>query len=128
MIVDALVPQLKARGCKVEMLDDEVVRADMHQDVAISYGARGLQLRRFVLTCRQLESSGVFVIGVMDSAEQAEIVCNADIEIPAVSAQKILRKLEQLEYFAPFGNNDHYAYSDEEEASVTQHLAELGYV
>jgi hypothetical protein len=36
--------------------------------------------------------------------------------------------LEQFECFAPFGIYDRPAYSDAEEALVTQRLEELGYV
>jgi adenylylsulfate kinase-like enzyme len=132
MIIDDLAPQLKARGCRVEILDEEVVRVDVNWNFVLSHGDRGNNLQRLALTCLQAPASGAFVIfpagSFEDSSNHLEVVCDTERESPRASAQKILRKLEQLKCFTPFYNNDRDAFSDEEEALVARRLKELGYV
>jgi len=132
MIIDELAPELKARGCKIEFPDEEVVRAEVDWDFVLSHRDRTDHWQRFALTCLQSPASGKFIIFPAGSFEAApaevEIVCDLDRESPQECAQKIFRKLEQLECFAPFRSHDRPAYSDTEEALVTQRLEELGYV
>ncbi len=132
MIVETLVPELLARGCKIEFPDEEVVRAEVNWDFVLSHRDRTNHWKGFALTCLQSPASGKFIIFPAGSFEAAlaevEIVCDLDREPPQECAKKVLRKLEQLECFAPFGNHDRPAYSDAEEALVAQRLEELGYV
>jgi adenylylsulfate kinase-like enzyme len=132
MIIDDLVPQLKARGCRIEILDEEVVRVDVNWNFVLSHGDCNNNLQRLALTCLQAPASGVFVIFPAGSFENSpghlEVVCDTARELPQVSAQKILRKLEQLQCFAPFYENDRDAFSDDEEALVKRRLEELGYL
>jgi len=132
MIIDELAPELKSRGCTIEFPDEEVVRAEVNRNFVLSHDDRTDHWQRFALTCLQSPASGKFTIfpaGSFDaSPDEVEIVCDLDRESPHEGAQKILRKLEQLECFAPFWSHDRRAYSDAEEALVTQRLEELGYV
>jgi len=128
MILDDLVPQLKARKCKVEIMDDAVVRVEVNQNFVLSHRDCASSQVPLVVTCRQSNSGGAFTIDTMNAAE---IVCEANRETPDECAQKIMRQLEQLGCLSPFGNrieNDRRAYSEAEEVLVTQRLAELGYV
>jgi|GEM_PF-2186113 len=134
MILDELVPQLKARGCKIEILDEEVVRAETTGDFVLSHLDHKSNLQRPVITCRQLKRGNAFIVmsGAGDeSPDEAAVVCDVDGESPRDCAQKLLHKLEQLGAWALFGNPNHHAppaYSGDEEALVTQRFRELGYM
>jgi adenylylsulfate kinase-like enzyme len=129
MILDELAPQLKTRGGKIAVVDDEVVRADLNPEFVPFHRDDERSPLRRVVTCRQLNAGGAFTIAA-ESADEGEIVCDAAHEAPGECAQKIMRKLEQLGYLSPFANmheDGHHVYSGEEEALVTKRLEELGY-
>lgn len=132
MVIDTLVPALLARGCRSEILDDEVVRVDVNWALMLSSRRRALPLQHLTLTCLQSPASGKFVVfpaGAYQALPEATpVVCDVDRESPHECAQKILRHLEQLECFTPFRNQERRVYSEAEETLVRQRLEELGYV
>lgn len=131
MVIETLMPALHARGCKSEILDDEVVRVDMNWDLVRSSHQHAMPLQHIALVCLQSPASGKFAIfpaGSFSAApDESQVVCDIDRESPHECAQKILRQLEQLECFAPYWNHDRRVYTADEEASVTQRLEALGY-
>lgn len=134
MILDELVPQLKARGCKIEILDDEVVRAETTGDFVLSHLDHKSNLQRLVITCRQLMPGNAFIVmseACDESPDEAAVVCDVDCESPRDCAQKLLCKFEQLQCWTPLANpcrHVHAVYSADEEARLTQRFRELGYV
>lgn len=131
MVIETLMPALNARGCKSEILDDEVVRVDMNWDLVLFPHKRAVPLQHIALICLQSPASGKFAIFPAGSfnatPDETQVVCDIDRESPHECAQKILFKLEQLECFAPYWSRDRRAYSDDEEEMVTQRLEALGY-
>jgi adenylylsulfate kinase len=66
--------------------------------------------------------------GVSDPYEEPinpEVVCETDKETVEGSAEKILRRMEQLGYLPPAGS---VVYAPEEEEKVRERLASLGYI
>jgi len=132
MVRETLLPALIARGCKSEILDDEIVRVDMNWELMLSSRQRALPVEHLAWTCLQSPASGKFAIFPAGSfsatPDETPVVCDIDRESPHACAQKILRQLERLECFAPFRSPERRVYSEAEEALVTQRLEELGYV
>lgn len=67
--------------------------------------------------------------GIDDPYEEplhAEVVCETDKETVAESAQKILRKCEELGFLAPRGEEG--AYSASESEALEKRLKDLGYI
>ena len=131
MVREILIPALLARGCKSEILDDEVVRVDMNWDLVLSPYQRAIPVQHVALVCLQSPASGKFAIfpaGAFNATpDESQVVCDIDRESPHECAQKILRQLERLECFAPYWNHERRAYSADEEEMVTQRLEALGY-
>ncbi|MDZ7291880.1 MAG: adenylyl-sulfate kinase [candidate division KSB1 bacterium] len=157
-ISQQLVPLLKARGCKVEVLDGDVVRTNLSKGLGFSKEDRDTNIRRIGFVCHLLTRNGVFAIaaaispykairnenralikdfvevyvkasldtciqrdvkglykkalageikeftGVSDPYEppdNPEVICNTEKETPAESAQRIIRKLEEMGYLTP---------------------------
>jgi len=184
-IAGELVPRLKARGCKVEVLDGDVVRTNLSKGLGFSKEDRDINIRRIGFVCDLLTRNGVFVIaaaispyrairdenreliknfvevyvkasletcidrdvkglykkalageikeftGVSDPyepPEHPEVVCETETETPQESAEKIMRKLEELGYLAAASDSGNGTYSNEEEELVKQRLEDLGYI
>lgn len=72
--------------------------------------------------------------GISDPYEppdDPEVICDTEKETPGESAEKIVRKLEQLGYLPStlgFSDNGDGAYSNEDEELARRELAELGYM
>jgi adenylylsulfate kinase len=156
-ITEHLVPLLKARGCKVEVLDGDVVRTNLSKGLGFSKEDRDTNIRRIGFVCHLLSRNGVIAIaaaispyknirdenralikdfveiyvkvsletcikrdvkglykkalageikeftGVSDPYEppdHPEVICETEKETPDESAQKIVRKLEEMGYLA----------------------------
>lgn len=156
-ITEHLVPMLKERGCKVEVLDGDVVRTNLSKGLGFSREDRDINIRRIGFVCDLLSRNGVVAIaaaispyksvrdenralikdfievyvqvsletciqrdvkglykkalageikeftGVSDPyepPENPEVVCETEKETPTESAQKIIRKMEELGYLA----------------------------
>ncbi|RMD96876.1 MAG: adenylyl-sulfate kinase [Calditrichaeota bacterium] len=161
-----LVPLLKERGCKVEVLDGDIVRTNLSKGLGFSKEDRDTNIRRIGFVCHLLTRNGVFVIaaaispyrsvreenrrlikdfvevyvkasletcierdvkglykkalageiksftGVSDPyepPENPELICDTEHESPAESAQKIIRKLEELGYIMKDSREFHNA-------------------
>jgi adenylylsulfate kinase len=61
-ITGELVPMLQARGCKVEVLDGDVVRTNLSKGLGFSKEDRDTNIRRIGFVCHLLTRNGVFVI------------------------------------------------------------------
>ena len=61
-ITGELVPMLQARGCKVEVLDGDVVRTNLSKGLGFSKEDRDTNIRRIGFVCHLLSRNGVFVI------------------------------------------------------------------
>jgi adenylyl-sulfate kinase len=61
-ITGELVPILQARGCKVEVLDGDVVRTNLSKGLGFSKEDRDTNIRRIGFVCHLLSRNGVFVI------------------------------------------------------------------
>ncbi len=61
-ITGELVPMLRARGCKVEVLDGDVVRTNLSKGLGFSKEDRDINIRRIGFVCHLLARNGVFVI------------------------------------------------------------------
>lgn len=133
MIIDELVPQLKSRQCKIEILDEEVVRADVNWDFVLARGVCEHNLQWQAVICHQLQPSGAFTVIAGASEEppdDSEIICDVDKEPPSECASKVMQKLSQMGCWAPFGLSvdEDDVYSADEETMLTQRLEDLGYV
>ncbi|MEG4076077.1 adenylyl-sulfate kinase [Microcoleus sp. Pol14C2] len=64
-ITKALEPELKARGCKVEILDGDVVRTNLSKGLGFSQEDRDTNIRRIGFVAHLLSRNGV---GVMTAA------------------------------------------------------------
>jgi len=61
-ITGELVPMLHARGCKVEVLDGDVVRTNLSKGLGFSKEDRDINIRRIGFVCHLLSRNGVFAI------------------------------------------------------------------
>jgi adenylylsulfate kinase len=61
-ITEHLVPLLKARGCKVEVLDGDVVRTNLSKGLGFSREDRDTNIRRIGFVCDLLTRNGVVAI------------------------------------------------------------------
>ncbi|MCG3119087.1 MAG: putative adenylyl-sulfate kinase [bacterium] len=161
-ITEHLVPLLKTRGSKVEVLDGDVVRTNLSKGLGFSKEDRDINIRRIGFVCHLLSRNGVIAIaaaispyknirdenralikdfvevyvkvsletciqrdvkglykkalageikeftGVSDPYEpptNPEVICETEKESPLESAQKIVRKLEEMGYLAPLAQS-----------------------
>lgn len=70
-ITASLVPLLKERGCKVEVLDGDVVRTNLSKGLGFSKEDRDTNIRRIGFVCHLLTRNGVFAIAAAISPYQA---------------------------------------------------------
>lgn len=70
-ITEQLVPQLKQRGCKVEVLDGDVVRTNLSKGLGFSKEDRDTNIRRIGFVCDLLTRNGVFTISAAISPYKA---------------------------------------------------------
>ncbi len=160
-IANQLAPMLRSRGCKVEVLDGDVIRTNLSKGLGFSKEDRDTNIRRIGFVCHLLTRNGVFAIaaaispyretreenrhliknfievyvkasldecirrdvkglykkalageikaftGVSDPyepPENPEVVCDTEKETPYQSAEKIIKKLEELGYLASDGH------------------------
>jgi len=61
-ITEHLVPMLHARGCKVEVLDGDVVRTNLSKGLGFSREDRDINIRRIGFVCNLLSRNGVVAI------------------------------------------------------------------
>lgn len=61
-ITEHLVPLLKERGCKVEVLDGDVVRTNLSKGLGFSREDRDINIRRIGFVCDLLTRNGVVAI------------------------------------------------------------------
>ena len=61
-ITKALEPELKARGCKVEILDGDVVRTNLSKGLGFSQEDRNTNIRRIGFVAHLLSRNGVAVM------------------------------------------------------------------
>jgi adenylylsulfate kinase len=61
-ITEHLVPMLKERGCKVEVLDGDVVRTNLSKGLGFSREDRDINIRRIGFVCDLLSRNGVVAI------------------------------------------------------------------
>ncbi|MCG3119515.1 MAG: putative adenylyl-sulfate kinase [bacterium] len=61
-ITEQLVPLLKSRGCKVEVLDGDVVRTNLSKGLGFSKEDRDINIRRIGFVCHLLSRNGVIAI------------------------------------------------------------------
>ncbi len=61
-ITTALEPELKARGCKVEILDGDVVRTNLSKGLGFSQEDRDTNIRRIGFVAHLLSRNGVAVM------------------------------------------------------------------
>ncbi len=61
-ITKALEPELKARGCKVEILDGDVVRTNLSKGLGFSQEDRDTNIRRIGFVAHLLSRNGVVAI------------------------------------------------------------------
>ncbi len=67
----ALEPELKARGCKVEILDGDVVRTNLSKGLGFSKEDRDTNIRRIGFVAHLLSRNGVVAITATISPYQA---------------------------------------------------------
>ncbi|RIK63620.1 adenylyl-sulfate kinase [candidate division KSB1 bacterium] len=70
-ITEQLVPLLKQRGCKVEVLDGDVVRTNLSKGLGFSKEDRDTNIRRIGFVCDLLTRNGVFAISAAISPYKA---------------------------------------------------------
>lgn len=70
-ITEQLVPLLKGRGCKVEVLDGDVVRTNLSKGLGFSKEDRDTNIRRIGFVCDLLTRNGVFTISAAISPYKA---------------------------------------------------------
>jgi len=61
-ITEQLVPLLKSRGCKVEVLDGDIVRTNLSKGLGFSKEDRDINIRRIGFVCHLLSRNGVIAI------------------------------------------------------------------
>lgn len=61
-ITAQLVPMLQGRGCKVEILDGDVVRTNLSKGLGFSKEDRDTNIRRIGFVCHLLTRNGVFAV------------------------------------------------------------------
>jgi adenylylsulfate kinase len=61
-ISEALEPELKARGCKVEILDGDIVRTHLSKGLSFSKEDRDINIRRIGFVAHLLSRNGVVAI------------------------------------------------------------------
>jgi adenylyl-sulfate kinase len=61
-ITGELVPMLQSRGCKVEVLDGDVVRTNLSKGLGFSKEDRDINIRRIGFVCHLLSRNGVIAI------------------------------------------------------------------
>ncbi|MDZ7359719.1 MAG: adenylyl-sulfate kinase [candidate division KSB1 bacterium] len=66
-----LVPLLKGRGCKVEVLDGDVVRTNLSKGLGFSKEDRDTNIRRIGFVCHLLSRNGVIAIAAAISPYKA---------------------------------------------------------
>jgi adenylyl-sulfate kinase len=149
--------ELRARGCKVEVLDGDVVRENLSKGLGFSKEDRDTNIRRIGFVCELLTRNDVVAIAAAISPYRAirdenrtrvggrfvEVYCNAPIEVLAERDVKGLYKKAlrgEIKHFT--GVDDPYEpplhpevviESDKETpeqsaAKVLAKLEELGYV
>lgn len=69
-ITNVLVPLLKARGCKVEVLDGDIVRTNLSKGLGFSKEDRDTNLRRLGFVCHLLTRNDVFAIAAAISPDK----------------------------------------------------------
>jgi adenylyl-sulfate kinase len=70
-ITNAFVPLLKARQCKVEVLDGDVVRTHLSKGLGFSKEDRDTNIRRIGFVCQLLTRNGIFAIAAAISPYKA---------------------------------------------------------
>ncbi|MDQ7064192.1 MAG: adenylyl-sulfate kinase, partial [candidate division KSB1 bacterium] len=70
-ITEHLVPMLKARGKKVEVLDGDVVRTNLSKGLGFSKEDRDTNIRRIGFVCHLLTRNGVVAIAAAISPYKA---------------------------------------------------------
>lgn len=70
-ITEQLAPLLKQRGCKVEVLDGDVVRTNLSKGLGFSKEDRDTNIRRIGFVCDLLTRNGVFAISAAISPYKA---------------------------------------------------------
>ncbi len=61
-LAERLVPTLRRRGCKVELLDGDVVRTNLSKGLGFSKEDRDTNIRRIGFVCELLSRNGVVAI------------------------------------------------------------------
>jgi adenylylsulfate kinase len=61
-ISEALEPELKARGCKVEILDGDIIRTHLSKGLSFSKEDRDINIRRIGFVAHLLSRNGVVAI------------------------------------------------------------------
>ncbi|MFM9265529.1 adenylyl-sulfate kinase [Tychonema sp. BBK16] len=155
-ISKALEPELKARGCKVEILDGDVVRTNLSKGLGFSKADRDTNILRIGFVANLLSRNGVVAITAAISPYQAirdqvralesnfvEVYVKAPLEVcEARDVKGMYAKARRGEIKGFTGIDDPYeeplnpeiiCYTDEEtvQESVTKilgKLEELGYI
>ena len=70
-IASFLAPMLRERGCKVEVLDGDVVRTNLSKGLGFSKEDRDTNIRRIGFVCHLLTRNGVFAIAAAISPYKA---------------------------------------------------------
>ena len=70
-ITKALEPELKARGCKVEILDGDVVRTNLSKGLGFSQEDRDTNIRRIGFVANLLSRNGIVAIAAAISPYRA---------------------------------------------------------
>ncbi len=155
-ISKALEPELKARGCKVEILDGDVVRTNLSKGLGFSKADRDTNILRIGFVANLLSRNGVVAITAAISPYQAirdevramesnfvEVYVKAPLEVcEARDIKGLYAKARKGEIKGFTGIDDPYeepinpeiiCYTDQEslQESVTKilgKLEELGYI
>lgn len=178
MVVETLIN----RGCKVEVLDGDIVRENLSKGLGFTKEDRDTNIRRIGFVCNLLTRNGVVAVaaaispyktirdenrklignfcevymkcsieeltrrdvkglykkalageiknftGVSDPYEppdNPEVVCDTAMETPFQSHDKVIRKLEEMDFILPMNEK---AYTPEEEKKIEKRLEDLGYL
>lgn len=70
-ITEELIPMLRQRGCKLEVLDGDEVRTNLSRGLGFSKEDRDINIRRIGYVCHLLTRNGVFVISAAISPYRA---------------------------------------------------------
>ena len=70
-ITEELVPMLRERGCKLEVLDGDEVRTNLSRGLGFSKEDRDINIRRIGYVCHLLTRNGVFAISAAISPYRA---------------------------------------------------------